>query len=82
MARARQFPSGAWRVQAYLNGERISITRDTEDEADRFAMNLLFSDDRFNEHMHLPVPDIARALGVSEKNSDLSVAKRAAWYEA
>ncbi|HWS31010.1 MAG TPA: integrase [Clostridia bacterium] len=40
MSRARQLPSGAWRVQIYLDGKRESITRDTEDEANYAALEL------------------------------------------
>lgn len=40
MARARQLPSGAWRVQVIIDGKRESITRDTEDEANYAALEL------------------------------------------
>ena len=40
MARAKQLPSGAWRVQIYIDGKRESITRDTEDEANYAALEL------------------------------------------
>lgn len=40
MARAKQLPSGAWRVQVYIDGKRESITRDTEDEANYAALEL------------------------------------------
>lgn len=40
MPRAKQLPSGAWRVQLYLNGKRESITRDTEDEANYAALEI------------------------------------------
>lgn len=40
MARAKQLPSGAWRVQIYIDGKRESITRDTEDEANFAALEM------------------------------------------
>lgn len=40
MARAKQLPSGAWRVQIFIDGKRESITRDTEDEANFAALEM------------------------------------------
>ena len=51
----------------FLDSRTHFVTAKYEDEADRFAMNLYFSDDSFSEYLYMPIPDIARALGVSEK---------------
>lgn len=51
----------------FLDSRTHFVKAKYEDEADRFAMGLVFSDDKFFEYLYMPVPDIARALGVSEK---------------
>ena len=38
--KAKKLPSGSWRVQFRLNGERISVTAESEDEAIYQAMAL------------------------------------------
>lgn len=51
----------------FLDSRTHFVTARYEDEADRFAMNLVFSDDKFFEYLYMPVSDIAHALNVSEK---------------
>lgn len=40
MAHAKQLPSGAWRVQIHIDGERQSITRNTQREAEYAALEI------------------------------------------
>jgi len=51
----------------FLDSRTHFVTAKYEDEADRFAMGLVFSDDKFYEYLYMPISDIARALGVTDK---------------
>lgn len=51
---------------AFIDSRTYFVKSRFEEEANRFAMDLIFSDDRFAEFMYMPVHDIAQCLGISE----------------
>lgn len=52
---------------AFIDGRtRFSKAR-YEREANRFAIDLIMSDERFSEFMYMPVHDVAKGLGISDE---------------
>lgn len=50
----------------FMDSRTLMCSGRYEREADRFAVDLLYSDEDMRDYMELPLPTVARCLGVSE----------------